>query len=294
MNSEQFLREAITSGKAPEGFEKVYEDFKNYQRYALDTLKEFHRVCELHDIGYMLADGTLIGAIRNRGQIPWDYDIDVFVPLEQRDALIAALKQDLGKDYYFYCPEIDSKCRHFFMRVAPVGFRTEELHVDVFYFIGAPDDEEERKKIADRLDVLIESRYSKLVNPKEASYGNLKAYIKLSLDKLKVPKKSVESGYREFDSLKDRWPLIKANYVLRADSFNWDRRFNKGHFRCYYAEDFINTMLYETEVGTFRIPAGYDRFLTETYGDYMREPPIESCIREVTNSYSKLRCSKRK
>ena len=122
----------------------------------------------------------------------------------------------------------------------------------------------------------------------------MKAYIKLILDKLRVSGKSVESGYREFDSLKDRWPLKTANYVLRADSFNWDRVYNKGHFCCYYAEDFVNTMLYETEAGTFRIPSGYERFLTETYGDYMREPPIESCIREVTHSYSKLRYSKRK
>ena len=294
MNSEQFLKEAISSGKAPEGFEKLYRDFQKYQKYALDTLKEFHRVCEKNSIPYMLADGTLIGAVRNHGQIPWDYDIDVFVPLENRDELIIALKKDLDEDYYFYCPEIDSKCRHFFMRVAPKNFRTEELHVDVFYFIGAPDDEEERKKIAERLDILIENRYSKLVNPLEASYGSLKAFIKLSLDKIKVPSSSIDAGYKEFDSLKYRWPLKDANFILRADSFNWDRRFNKGHFRCYYAEDFVNTMLYETEVGTFRIPTGYDRFLTETYGDYMREPSIESCLKEVTNSYSKLRCSKKK
>lgn len=293
MNSKEFLAEALKSEKCPADFENIYRNFQKYQLLALNTLKEFHRVCEKNDITYMLIDGSLLGAVRNNGQIPWDYDIDVFVPLEQRDKLIEALRKDMSPDYYFYCPEINNKCRHFFMRVAPKGYRTEELHVDVFYYVGAPDDEEMRKKIAGRIETLITHRFSKLVNVREASYGRLKSFLRLTLNKLKTLRISVDSEYTEFDQLKNKWPLNNTGYILRADQFNWDRSYNDGHFRCYFAEDFAETVVYNTEVGSFRVPKGYQRILSETYGNYMSEPAIESCIREVISSYSKLMRAKK-
>lgn len=61
----------------------------------MDTLIEFHRVCEKSNIEYELAYGSLLGAIRDNGQIPWDYDIDVFVAFKDKERLIETLKKNL-------------------------------------------------------------------------------------------------------------------------------------------------------------------------------------------------------
>lgn len=53
---------------------------KEIKRIELGILKEFHRVCEEHGLSYLLAYGTALGAIRHQGFIPWDDDIDVFMP----------------------------------------------------------------------------------------------------------------------------------------------------------------------------------------------------------------------
>ena len=126
MNSQEFLKEVLNSEICPSNFEIIYKSFLKYQKAAIDTLNEFHRVCEENKIQYQLAYGSLLGAIRDNGQIPWDYDVDVFVPFEEKDRLITSLKRDLDDKYYFYCPEVDSKCRHFVMRLAPKKYRTPE------------------------------------------------------------------------------------------------------------------------------------------------------------------------
>lgn len=59
------------------------EEFRHLQLVELDLLKEFDRVCRLHDIKYAMAGGTMLGAIRHKGFIPWDDDIDVAMTREE-------------------------------------------------------------------------------------------------------------------------------------------------------------------------------------------------------------------
>ena len=84
MNNEEFINEALTNKACPPNFKEVYNRFIVYQKEALNTLKEFHRVCEKNHIPYQLAFGSLLGAVRDGGQIPWDYDIDVMVPYSSK------------------------------------------------------------------------------------------------------------------------------------------------------------------------------------------------------------------
>ncbi len=88
MDSSQFVNEVLNSDICPEGFEAIYEGFQTYQSDVLKVLKEFHRVCEKNGVTYQLAFGSLLGAIRDGGQIPWDYDIDVIVPFEEKGKLM--------------------------------------------------------------------------------------------------------------------------------------------------------------------------------------------------------------
>ena len=274
MNSIEFLDEVKSSAICPDNFEKIYAEFQVFQKAALDTLNEIHRVCEKNSVPYQLQYGSLLGLVRDGGQIPWDYDIDIIVPYEQKGNLIAALKKDLDPDFYFYCPETDKTCRHMIMRVAPVEYNTAALHVDIFFFIGTPEEESERVQYAQRVKDLSDIRFNKLVKIKEISLGDpvkaLKAFLRLKLPTLLTNAQSIQ---QEYDTLCSAYSSSKSTYCVSADTFaTWK----------YVPSALLwETKLVECDYGTVRIPVHYEKLLELFYGDYKAVPPLESRINEV-------------
>lgn len=281
MTSEEFLKEVLSSPLCPDNFEEIYKEFRKYQKITMDTLIEFHRVCEKSNIEYELAYGSLLGAIRDNGQIPWDYDIDVFVAFKDKERLIETLKKELDDKYYFYCPEVNQKCRHVIMRLAPKGYRSEALHVDVFYYVGTPNSVEERKLHIEQIKRTAHTRYCKLVNCKEEAGGNVKKYIRLMLDKMKYSMKKIEELKNEYEKLCQMYPIDKSDYLVSADVFADWYEFPRILFE--------ETELFHTVDGTFRIPKQYAELLTLVYKDYMNIPDLDTRIREVMTHFNYLK-----
>lgn len=281
MTSEEFLKEVLSSPLCPDNFEEIYKEFQKYQKITMDTLIEFHRVCEKSNIEYELAYGSLLGAIRDNGQIPWDYDIDVFVAFKDKERLIETLKKELDDKYYFYCPEVNQKCRHVIMRLAPKGYRSEALHVDVFYYVGTPNSVEERKLHIEQIKRTAHTRYCKLVNCKEEAGGNVKKYIRLMLDKMKYSMKKIEDLKNEYEKLCQMYPIDKSDYLVSADVFADWYEFPRILFE--------ETELFHTVDGTFRIPKQYAELLTLVYKDYMNIPDLDTRIREVMTHFNYLK-----
>lgn len=281
MTSEEFLKEVLSSPLCPDNFEEIYKEFRKYQKITMDTLVEFHRVCEKSNIEYELAYGSLLGAIRDNGQIPWDYDIDVFVAFKDKERLIETLKKELDDKYYFYCPEVNQKCRHVIMRLAPKGYRSEALHVDVFYYVGTPNSVEERKLHIEQIKRTAHTRYCKLVNCKEEAGGNVKKYIRLMLDKMKYSMKKIEDLKNEYEKLCQMYPIDKSDYLVSADVFADWYEFPRILFE--------ETELFHTVDGTFRIPKQYAELLTLVYKDYMNIPDLDTRIREVMTHFNYLK-----
>ena len=281
MTSEEFLKEVLSSPLCPDNFEEIYKEFRKYQKITMDTLIEFHRVCEKSNIEYELAYGSLLGAIRDNGQIPWDYDIDVFVAFKDKERLIETLKKELDDKYYFYCPEVNQKCRHVIMRLAPKGYRSEALHVDVFYYVGTPNSVEERKLHIEQIKRTAHTRYCKVVNCKEEAGGNVKKYIRLMLDKMKYSMKKIEDLKNEYEKLCQMYPIDKSDYLVSADVFADWYEFPRILFE--------ETELFHTVDGTFRIPKQYAELLTLVYKDYMNIPDLDTRIREVMTHFNYLK-----
>ncbi len=132
-----------------------------FRTALLSVMDEFHRVCVKNNITYFMGFGTLLGAKRDGGLIPWDFDIDLLVKYEDKFALIEALKKDLSDDFYFKCLEVDKKYGHFDMRICKKGVHDQILHVDIFYLLDAPDNKEAFKKHGKKLIKLAGIRRKK-------------------------------------------------------------------------------------------------------------------------------------
>ena len=80
---------------------KVSSEMKKIWMIEIDLLKHFIDVCEKNNIRYFLADGSLLGAVRHKGFIPWDNDIDIAVPRSDYNKLLQIASQEFSYPYFF-------------------------------------------------------------------------------------------------------------------------------------------------------------------------------------------------
>lgn len=133
----------------------------------LATLKAVDQVCRKHGLTYFLIDGTLLGAIRHQGFIPWDDDVDIAMPRGDYEKFEALAQQELGEDYFVQTPRTDPHYRLFYIPlkvrdnhstlVEDYGRRYHQgVYVDVFPFDALSADEAretKRKRWIHLLDV---------------------------------------------------------------------------------------------------------------------------------------------
>ena len=276
MDAEQFLNEVLTCSERPDGFEQTYKRFQEIQSLVMSTLNEFHRVCELNGVEYFLAYGSLLGAIRDGGQIPWDYDVDVLLRISDRDVLIQALKKDLGDNFYFVTSAVDPSCRHEMIRVAPKGYKSEIIHVDVFLLAGLPENKEERMKMENQFQFLQKARYLKKMSIKDEWRNSYKRLLMILGGKILFAPIPMAYVDRKFLELAFKYPIDKSSFCCTADGFATTTE--------YPTEWLRGSELIQTSQGQFRIAEHYLDFLKKDYGNYMEIPSRKSRIRSVMNS----------
>ena len=122
-------------------------DIRSLQLRLLDILMAIHEMCVAHGLKYYLVDGSLIGAVRHKGFIPWDDDMDIAMPREDYEALILHSKEWLPQPYEFVCFENDPKYPLHFGKIQDASTTLIErphlyylggVYVDIFPIDGAP------------------------------------------------------------------------------------------------------------------------------------------------------------
>ena len=233
----------------------------------LSILRELVRVCEAHGLRYYLAYGTLLGAVRHRGFIPWDDDIDVTMPRDDYSRFAEICVSDLRPGFRWQTYATDSHYPHWFgkliktdtvLRQAPsehLPFQ-QSVFIDVFPLDG----------LADRpLEALVQRvlfRICRLqlgVNVRRTPMKRLLLQLAMVF-----PRRSVVSligaVIRRYPAGKStRWICVGGPYGHRRQTFP-SRWFGPGATQAF--EDL-------TVLG----PAAWDEYLTQLYGDYMTPPP---------------------
>ena len=241
----------------------------------LDILKVFHAFCVEHNIRYFISHGTLLGAIRYKGFIPWDDDLDVLVPREDYDRLLTIFKDteryqlmafEKNRNYVFpyakLCDMSTRKIESGYSSSVELG-----LDIDVFpldYWADRLEEAKQESKIQKRRMFrlgLAKLQKPDSVNPaKRFLKGILMIFCKARGSAYYVEK--IIRGARKTEQRGSRYMGGKAWNVY-------------GERDILPAEVFSEAIELEFEGEKFFAPVGYDTFLTSLYGDYLPEPPVE-------------------
>lgn len=254
-------------------------DKKDIQKLEFNILKEFKKYCEKNNIGFFLVGGTLLGAIRHQGFIPWDDDIDVGMMRVDYNKLIEKVKKD---------PFLDKKKRykvllpleenHIYPYIKIVDTNTiayekyinkkyaTGLWVDVFPYDYGADVIEEIKKLNKK-----QKRYKLFF--KVGISGELSTFQKMKKAiAYPVYKLFTKGNYTHWVKKILRLPTAHKTKYVGDVVWMYDER------DMYPTEWFDELIDVTFEGEKFRATAYYDEYLTQFYGDYMKLPKEEDRI----------------
>lgn len=251
------------------------------QKIMLGIMRDFANFCEEHNLRYFLDAGTLLGAVRHHGFIPWDNDADVCMPRPDMDIFISLLKERnymLNDHIVLERPE-DSIFTFFKLgdtRTKMIEYPNDNpiecyVYIDLFCKDGLPADLKKVKRICDKSEryALLQwfDKYS--VNAWRKRKNPIKKIIAIIANKLVKNKNRGYFKQKKFiKKVNKKYPYDTCKYVVTLSNGEFYRICLKEYFEDYVLEKF--------EGYSFRIPIGYDGWLKVLYGEnYMIPPPKE-------------------
>ena len=249
------------------------EDFKKIQ---LDILKSVAEFCTQNNIKYFLGFGTLLGAVRHKGFIPWDDDIDIIMPRPDYDKFVNSFNNN-NPYYEVKAPELDPNYYSPFANVCDKRTilievddmsGTKGVKIDVFPFDSVPDQYEDYVKFRNEFATL--KKIMKLKRIPINSQKSRREKINLFLKKIRYFH-SYAFYQKKLRKLATSIPYGKTTFVDNlVYTFNRDSRFEKSVFD--------SSVLLEFEGSLFNCPKDFDKVLSLQYGDYMKLPPEEQRV----------------
>ena len=248
------------------------EEIKEIQLALLDYIDE---TCKKHDIHYFLSYGTMLGAIRHKGMIPWDDDIDISLYREDYERLLKIIKEEDHPRYKVLSYDTSSWYFHNFASILDTSTVIEDhvkykrhdtsLFIDVF-----PIDRFTDLSIVDKSYKYVALRQLAYIKKSRAVHGDskLKDFLRLcSWYALRFV--NPRYFYKKIDQ------LVK-NAATNTPQYEGGIGIGKeGMKEVFPVDTFKELILTEFEGRMLPVPKKYDQFLTQMYGDYMIPPSKE-------------------
>mgnify|MGYP002626916703 CR=1 FL=1 len=268
-----FLKEEVRDGY------KVTSEMKKVWAIEIDLLLKLIDCCKKNNLKIWVCYGTLLGAVRHKGMIPWDDDIDVYMPRDDYNKLLSLDPEYMGKPYFIQSPYSDPKYFRSFARFRNSNTAVIEdpknprvppynsgIYLDIFPLDGmdAPLATIKRRNSFIKFISTIGHAYSVNINPNPV---------------LRIMNKLLHLPFVPF---KTKWLFTWVKKI--ASKEEWEITSKVGmniHIpypieRCIFdKEDFKKTIWLPFEFFTVPVPAGYDNILRISYGDYRKFPPVD-------------------
>lgn len=255
----------------------VTEKQKKIWKVEIDLLTELLRVCKKYDLRIMVYSGTMLGAIRHKGFIPWDDDMDVAMPRKDYEKLLNVASNEFKIPFFFQTALTDSK---FFVEYARLrnsnttGMVTWNKSIDYnngIYIDIFPLDGYIENKIKLNLQLIKRKFLKQFLSTYYADedYISKKPAFMVHLLQVVAKKKPYKYWYDKFTK-----NLCKYNGKTKTITQMTHQRFVVEKYWC-TEEDFDNLIWVPFENIEVPVPVKYDEFLKRFYGDYMKFPPVE-------------------
>lgn len=266
------------------------DEIRAIQRKALEILLYFKGFCETHNLLFFFCGGCCIGTIRHRGFIPWDDDIDVFMPRDDYEKLAVLWEQYGNKEEYSYCRTNQKENYHNIgasIRDNNTTFinrhsKNEDIHhglmIDIIPLDGYP-----KSKLSRFKQVFFAMLYS-LFNAQRLpdNQGKFIRIMARIIFGIVSSKKLRYKIWRFSEKQMTKHKISDCEYITElASGFKYMK--NK-----YPKELFSQAILKKFEEYSLPIPIGYDLYLKMAFGDYMKLPPKEQQIAKHNTVYINL------
>ena len=253
-------------------------DIKELRGVQLGILDDIHAFCTACGLRYFLACGTLIGAVRHKGYIPWDDDVDLYMPREDYERFISTFKSASGN-----CRVLDPKReKHYMYTFAKVvdtrtllvepeneGYRIG-VYVDVFPVDYVTDNMAARRRLFKLKRLLYKIRRCKI---------STRNYLKSPLAfwcyrLLPIPVGALDRLLRRMTVRREPTSTVANLSEAGPAARSWMP-----------AADIEGSVDILFEGRMYKTMVGYEDYLRRTYGDYMKLPPVEQRVTHTFEAY---------
>ncbi len=253
----------------------VTEKMKKIWAVNLDIYLEFARICDKHGLKYYAYAGTLLGAIRHKGFIPWDDDMDVCMPRHDYEKFIEIAPSELLDPYLLQTPFTDPGYYRTIIRLSNKkttrmlkffkhSGMSHGLMLDIFPLDNCNPEtiEQEMKEI-----LVSAKRCAQYLKRNDTGIMDKDHFARWKENMTDNPMQEWENVQRIAKKYMDSETDYYCMKVVAIPGSTYNKPVNK----CY----FTSTKRVKFEKIDIQIPVGYDGFLKATYGNYMDFPPVE-------------------